>query len=47
MSAAGKPRTRTTTRIFMAEGGASKVGKRIEAAWISSQPTTAYATATL
>jgi hypothetical protein len=33
--------------LLIIAGGASKVGRKIEAAWISSQEATAYATATL
>src|SRR4051812_5817362 len=40
-SAAGNPRIRTTTNTFIVHAGASKVGKRIDAAWISSQAITA------
>ena len=46
-SATGKQRTITITKTFMTQAGASKVGNKIEAAWISSHATTAYATATL
>jgi hypothetical protein len=42
-----KPSARSTTTTFIIHGGASKVGRKIDAAWISSQETTAYATATL
>jgi hypothetical protein len=36
ITAGTNPSTRRTTRIFMAHAGASKVGNRIEPAWISS-----------
>ena len=42
-----KPSARSTMIAFIMHGGASKVGRKIDAAWISSQETTAYATATL
>src|SRR5262245_43494208 len=38
--ATGKHSTSSATRTFIAHGGASKVGKSIEAAWMSSQETT-------
>jgi hypothetical protein len=46
-TANGKPRVRAAIKIFIVHVGASKVGRMMEAAWISSQATTAYATATL
>src|SRR6266566_3744613 len=39
--ATGKPRITAVTNTFITHGGASKVGKRIEAAWISSHATIA------
>ena len=38
--AIGKPMASKATRIFMAEAGASKVGRRIDAAWMRSHETT-------
>jgi len=46
-SAIGKPSATTATTTFITQAGASNVGKRIDAAWMSSQAITAYATATL
>jgi len=39
--ATGKPRITAVTNTFITHGGASKVGKRMEAAWISSHATMA------
>src|SRR5438552_19052410 len=47
ISATGKPRITAVTNTFITQGGASKVGNRMEAAWINSHATIAYATATL
>ena len=46
-SAIGNPAAIAMTNIFITHPGASKVGNKIDAAWISSHATTAYATATL
>ena len=40
-SAIGKPAATTAMNTFITHGGASYVGKRIDAAWISSHATTA------
>src|SRR5207244_11602398 len=47
IKATGNPRMTAVTNTFITHGGASKVGNRIEAAWINSHATIAYATATL
>ena len=47
ISATGNPRMTAVTNTFITHVGASKVGNRIEAAWINSHATIAYATATL
>src|SRR6266576_3391901 len=47
ISATGKPKMMTMINIFITQNGASKAGKKIDAAWINSHATTAYATATL
>jgi putative oxidoreductase len=46
-AATGKPRIIAVTNTFITQAGASKLGKRMEGAWINSQATIAYATATL
>jgi hypothetical protein len=40
ISVARNPRTRRKTTTFITHGGASKVGSRIDAAWITNQATT-------
>src|SRR5207245_4646524 len=47
ISATGKPKMMTIINILITHAGASKAGKKIDAAWINSQAITAYATATL
>src|SRR5205823_14801903 len=47
ISATGKPRITAVTNTFITHEGASNVGNRMEVAWIRSQATIAYATATL
>jgi hypothetical protein len=47
ISAIRKPSAAVVIKTFITQAGASNVGKTIEAAWISNQATTRYATATL
>jgi len=42
-----KPRARNTTIAFIIHGGALNVGRKIDAAWITSHEATPYATSTL
>ena len=47
MRAKMKPSTSNATNASITHAGASSIGRKIEAASISSQATTAYASATL